>query len=105
MPERPLPRPEPSPGRPQACLGHAGGHTTWTCRACDQTVYGPPMDTHCTALEGPAAVRISSGSLPTDQDEHEDSRDNGHRDDLLATLVLLASWLRQCRSRTQWWVC
>jgi hypothetical protein len=50
-------------------------------------------------------VRISSGSLPTDQDEHEDSRDNGHRDDLLATLVLLASWLRQCRSRTQWWVC
>ena len=38
-----------------------GGHTTWTCRTCDQTVYGPPMNTHCTALEGPAAVRISTG--------------------------------------------
>jgi len=29
----------------QACLGHCGGHTTWTCRACDATVYGPPMNT------------------------------------------------------------
>ena len=36
----------------QACLGHGGGHTTWTCRTCDQTVYGPPMNTHCSALEG-----------------------------------------------------
>ena len=38
----------------QACLGHGGGHTTWTCRTCDQTVYGPPLNTHCTALDGPA---------------------------------------------------
>lgn len=44
----------------QACLGHGGGHTTWTCRACDQTVYGPPLNTHCTMLEGPATVRIST---------------------------------------------
>ncbi len=29
----------------QACLGHGGGHTTWTCRTCDQTVYGPPLNT------------------------------------------------------------
>jgi hypothetical protein len=36
----------------QACLGHGGGHTTWTCRACDETVYGPPLNTHCTCLEG-----------------------------------------------------
>ncbi len=43
-----------------ACLGHGGGHITWTCRTCDQTVYGPPLNTHCTALEGPAAVRIST---------------------------------------------
>jgi hypothetical protein len=43
-----------------ACLGHGGGHTTWTCRACDETVYGPPINTHCTALEGPATVRIST---------------------------------------------
>ena len=26
----------------QACHGHGGGHTTWTCRTCDQTVYEPP---------------------------------------------------------------
>ena len=44
----------------QACLGHGGGHTTWTCRTCDQTVYGPPLNTHCMTLEGPATVRISS---------------------------------------------
>jgi hypothetical protein len=44
----------------QACLGHGGGHTTWTCRTCEAIVYGPPMNTHCTALEGPAAVRLSS---------------------------------------------
>jgi hypothetical protein len=29
-----------------------GGHTTWTCRTCDETVYGPPLNTHCTALDG-----------------------------------------------------
>lgn len=34
--------------------------TTWHCRTCDQTVYGPPRNTHCTALEGPAVVRISN---------------------------------------------
>jgi hypothetical protein len=44
----------------QACLGHGGGHTTWTCRECDATVYGPPLNTHCTCLDGPAAVRISN---------------------------------------------
>jgi hypothetical protein len=44
----------------QACLGHGGGHTTWTCRQCDSTVYGPPLNTHCTALDGPATVRIST---------------------------------------------
>ena len=30
------------------------------CRTCDQTVYGPPLDTHCTALDGPATVRLST---------------------------------------------
>jgi hypothetical protein len=44
----------------QACLGHGGGHTTWTCRTCDATVFGPPLNSHCTALEGPAAVRLSN---------------------------------------------
>jgi hypothetical protein len=34
----------------QACLGNGGGHTTWTCRTRDETVYGPPLNTHCTAL-------------------------------------------------------
>jgi hypothetical protein len=37
-----------------ACLGHGGGgHTNWHCRTCDAVVYGPPMNTHCTALEVP----------------------------------------------------
>jgi hypothetical protein len=40
----------------QACLGHGGGHTTWTCRRCDETLYGPPLNTHCTTLAGPATV-------------------------------------------------
>jgi hypothetical protein len=44
-----------------ACLGHGGGgHTSWHCRTCDAVVYGPALNTHCTALEGPAAVRIST---------------------------------------------
>ena len=44
-----------------ACLGHGGGgHTSWHCRTCDAVVYGPPLAKHCTALEGPAAVRIST---------------------------------------------
>src|SRR5258707_792057 len=42
----------------QACLGHGGGHTTWTCLACDSTVYGPPLNVHCTCFDGPAVVRI-----------------------------------------------
>ena len=43
-----------------ACLGVGdGGHTTWHCRTCYTTVYGPPLAAHCTALEGPASVRIS----------------------------------------------
>jgi hypothetical protein len=40
----------------QACLGH----TTWTCRQCDATIYGPPLNTHCSTLDGPATVRISN---------------------------------------------
>ena len=47
----------------QACLGHGGGHTTWTCRTCDQTMYGPPLNTHCHTLDGPAVVRISNAAL------------------------------------------
>ena len=43
-----------------ACLGHGGGHTTWTCRRCEAIVYGPPLNTHCNTLERPATVRISN---------------------------------------------
>jgi hypothetical protein len=44
-----------------ACLGHGGGgHVSWHCRTCDAVTYGPPLNTHCTALEGPASVRISN---------------------------------------------
>ena len=34
------------------------GATTWTCRTCDQTAFGPPLNSHCTALTGPAAGRL-----------------------------------------------
>jgi hypothetical protein len=51
----------------QALAGHVacrglggGGHTSWHCRTCDAVVSGPPLNTHCPALEGPAAVRIST---------------------------------------------
>src|SRR6476620_9501174 len=54
MPQRPPARPEPSPGRPPGSRAHGGGHRTWTCRVCDETVYGPPLNTHYTTLEGPA---------------------------------------------------
>ena len=53
----------------QACLGHGGGHTSWHCRTCDAAVYGPPLNTHCTALEGPAAVRISNARALADERE------------------------------------
>lgn len=36
-----------------ACQGHGGGHTTWTCQECDETLYGPPLNTHCTIHTGP----------------------------------------------------
>jgi hypothetical protein len=44
-----------------ACNNHAGGHTTWTCRECEATVYGPPTDPVCTVVNGPAAVRNAFG--------------------------------------------
>ena len=54
----------------QACLGHGGGHTTWTCRTCDQTVYWRPLNTHCTTLDGPATVRLSNQRYPQRDYEH-----------------------------------
>lgn len=43
------------------CVGHGGGgHTTWTCLACDALVFGPQLAPHCSILDGPAAVRISN---------------------------------------------
>jgi len=44
----------------QACLGHGGGHTTWTCRARDTRCTGQPLNTHCTALEGPTMQTIAT---------------------------------------------
>jgi hypothetical protein len=42
-----------------ACLGHSGGgHTSWHCRTRDAVVYGPPLNTHCNTVDGPAVVRI-----------------------------------------------
>ena len=34
---------------------------------CDQTVFGPPLNTHCTALDGPATVRISNARALADE--------------------------------------
>jgi hypothetical protein len=31
----------------------------------DAVVYGPPLNTHCTAIEGPAAVRITTSKAVT----------------------------------------
>jgi hypothetical protein len=28
----------------------------------DETVYGPPLNTHCAGLDGPAVVRISNAT-------------------------------------------
>ena len=52
LPQRTYLRPKPVLVGHQACLGHGGGHTTWTCRTCDQTVYGPPLNSHCATLDG-----------------------------------------------------
>ena len=65
----------------QACLGHGGGHTTWTCRTCDQTVYGPPLNTHCTrarwAGDG-ADFHQSRLTKLLSHDDHDDEHDGGH---------------------------
>jgi hypothetical protein len=37
-----------------------GAHITSTCRQCDETLFGTPLNPHCSALKGPAAVRIST---------------------------------------------
>ena len=44
-----------------ACGGHGGGgHTLWHCLKCpveELPTYGPPLASHCTVMNGPAAVR------------------------------------------------
>src|SRR6185295_6965953 len=41
-----------------ACLGHGGGgHISWHCRTCDAVLYGPPMKSHCTALESGVHIK------------------------------------------------
>ena len=44
----------------QACLGH-GGNRIWMRITCDETVYGPPLNTHCTTLDGPATCASPPG--------------------------------------------
>src|SRR3954451_15637173 len=47
-----------------ACLGHGGGgHTTWTCQTCDQTVYGPPLNSHCLRRQSDRAAGAGRGSV------------------------------------------
>ena len=57
------------PRRALCVRRHGGGHTTWTCRACDQTVFGPPLNKHCHTLDGPAAVRIANRSSSSSIDD------------------------------------
>ena len=40
-----------------------GGHTSWHCLTCDAVGYGPPLNTHSTALAGPANLLISTARL------------------------------------------
>jgi hypothetical protein len=47
----------------QACLGHGGGHTTWTRRTCDETVYGPQLNTHF--LKAPLRLNFAWSPLPS----------------------------------------
>ena len=47
----------------QACLGHGGGHTTWTCRTCDQT---GGLDPFGTPGGGPIVYRGTSSPSPCD---------------------------------------
>jgi hypothetical protein len=42
--------------------GMAAGKPPGRCRTCGQTVYGPPINTHCNSLNGPAVVRISNAT-------------------------------------------
>ena len=65
----------------EACLGHGGGHITWTCRTCDRTVFGPPLSTHCKTLDGPATVRISTPQARSVRPDGQRPRDR-ERDEL-----------------------
>ena len=48
-----------------ACLGHGGGHTTWTCRTCDETVYGAAhRGTNCTNVEASQHYGICCAQRP-----------------------------------------
>src|ERR1700716_2304635 len=47
-----------------ACLGHGGGgHTSWHCRTCDAVLYGPPLNSHCTALESGVHIKAVADLL------------------------------------------
>lgn len=35
-----------------AHCSHPGGHTSWWCRECGATVYGPPLSETCSRLNG-----------------------------------------------------
>lgn len=40
-------------GHAACSCGNRGGHTTWTCRECDDVTYGPPLSVACTIRNGP----------------------------------------------------
>src|SRR6476620_1867153 len=68
LPQRAPARPQPGPRWScRLCRTRGGGRTSWHCRTCDAVLYGPPLNTHRTALEGPAAVRISNARALADE--------------------------------------
>ena len=45
-------------GPNRVLVGHAGcscpgGHMTWECRVCSETIYAPPLSVDCRMLNGP----------------------------------------------------
>ena len=40
-------------GHAACSCGGRGGHTTWTCRECDDVTYGPTLAAACTIRTGP----------------------------------------------------
>jgi hypothetical protein len=50
-----------------ACLGHGGGHRTWTYRACDAFVYGPLLQRRALRVYEKRSSLVHDDYLPADE--------------------------------------